>query len=54
MGDADQLVFETQGDENGLQPAGTPESVILMRVHASGVDAAYPTANSDDVAGGCL
>jgi hypothetical protein len=48
------LVLETQGDENGLQPAGTPESVILMRVLAAGVDPRFATANSDDVAGGCL
>ena len=48
------LVFETQGDEDGLQPSGTPESVILLRVLAAGVDPAFATANSDDVAGGCL
>jgi hypothetical protein len=48
------LVLETQGDENGLQPAGTPEGVILMRVLAAGIDPAFATANSDDVAGGCL
>ena len=45
------LVFETQGDEDGLQPAGTPERVILMRVLAAGVDPAFATANSGDVAG---
>ncbi len=48
------LVFETQSDEDGLQPAGTPESVILMRVLAAGVDPAFAVANSDDIAGGCL
>jgi hypothetical protein len=48
------LVLETQGAENGLQPEGAPASVILMRVVGAGVDPAYATANSGDVAGGCL
>lgn len=42
------LVFETQA-----QPA-EPERVILLRVLALGVDPRFATANSDDVAGGCL
>ncbi|GAA2720453.1 hypothetical protein [Cellulomonas aerilata] len=53
-GPSGTLVLETQGAEGGLQPEGTPESVVLMRVHAAGTEAAYPTASSDDVAGGCL
>ncbi len=53
-GDAGTLVFETQGDADGLQPAGTPESVILLRVLAAGIDPSFATANSDDIAGGCL
>lgn len=48
------LVFETQGDEDGLQPAGTPEQVILVRVLRAGADPQFATANSDWVAGGCL
>jgi hypothetical protein len=48
------LVFETQGPQSGLAAAGTPESVIVLRVLAAGVDPAFATANSDDVAGGCL
>ena len=48
------LVFETQGDEDGLQPAGTPERVILLRVLAAGIDPRFATANSDQIAGGCL
>lgn len=48
------LVFETQGDEDGLQPAGTPEQVILMRVLSPTADPDFATANSDWVAGGCL
>ncbi len=48
------LVFETQGDEDGLQPAGTPESVILLRVLLPGADPQFATANSDFVAGGCM
>ncbi|WP_157277193.1 hypothetical protein [Oerskovia sp. Root22] len=48
------LVFETQGDKDGLQPAGTPEQVILMRVLSPTADPDFATANSDWVAGGCL
>lgn len=48
------LVFETQGDADGLRPAGTPESIILVRVLAAGVDPAFATANSGDLAGTCL
>lgn len=48
------LVFETQGDDDGLQPAGTPEQVILMRVLTPASDPDFATANSDWVAGGCL
>ncbi|RXR25061.1 hypothetical protein EQW78_06285 [Oerskovia turbata] len=48
------LVFETQGDDDGLQPAGTPEQVILMRVLTPTADPDFATANSDWVAGGCL
>ncbi len=48
------LVFETQGDKDGLQPAGTPEQVILMRVLSLTADPDFATANSDWVAGGCL
>ena len=48
------LVFETQGDEDGQQPAGTPEQVILMRVLSPAADPDFATANSDWVAGGCL
>ncbi|KZM36219.1 hypothetical protein OJAG_10990 [Oerskovia enterophila] len=48
------LVFETQGDKDGLQPAGTPEQVILMRVLSPSADPDFATANSDWVAGGCL
>jgi hypothetical protein len=53
-GPAGYLVFETQGDDDGLQPAGTPERVILMRVLTPASDPDFATANSDWVAGGCL
>lgn len=48
------LVFETQGDKDGLQLAGTAEQVILMRVLSPTADPDFATANSDWVAGGCL
>lgn len=47
------LVFETQGDADGLQPPGTPDQVILMRVLLPGADPQFATANSAFVAGGC-
>ncbi|MFW2512429.1 hypothetical protein ACNI3K_01475 [Demequina sp. SO4-13] len=53
-GDEGYLVFETQGEESGLQPEGTPPTVILMRVLDDESDPDFATANSDDVAGGCL
>lgn len=48
------LVFETQGDADGLRPAGTEESVILIRVLAPGLDPAWGAANSGNVAGACF
>lgn len=48
------MVFETQGAESGLRPEGTPQSVILIRVLEPGYAPQFATANSDDVAGGCL
>ena len=48
------LVFETQGDADGLRPAGTQESVILVRVLAPGFDPAWGAANSGNVAGACF
>jgi hypothetical protein len=48
------LVLETQGDEDGLRAPGTAESVILIRVLEPGTDPEFATANTDDVAGGCL
>ncbi|MFW7415542.1 hypothetical protein [Demequina sp. SO4-18] len=53
-GDEGYLVFETQGEESGLQPEGTPPTVILMRVLDDGSDPDFGAANSDNVAGGCL
>ena len=50
---AGSLVFETQDDSQGLQPAGTPPTVILIRVLAPGVDPDFTTANSGNVAGAC-
>lgn len=47
------LAFETQGDADGLRPAGTAESVILIRVLAPGEPAEFATANSGDVADAC-
>lgn len=48
------LVFETQGPESGLREEGAVDSVILIRVLEPGASPEYGTANSDDVAGGCL
>ncbi len=48
------LAFETQGEASGLQPPGTPEQVILMRVLVAGSDPLFATANTDWMAGGCL
>jgi ABC-type Fe3+-hydroxamate transport system substrate-binding protein len=50
---AGTLVFETQDDSQGLQPAGTPPTVILVRVLAAGIDPDFTTANSGNVAGAC-
>ncbi|PVU82829.1 hypothetical protein DDP54_07215 [Cellulomonas sp. WB94] len=50
---AGALVFETQDDSQGIQPAGTPPTVILIRVLAAGVDPDFTTANSGNVAGSC-
>ena len=50
---AGTLVFETQDDSQGLQPAGTPPTVILVRVLAPGIDPDFTTANSGNVAGAC-
>lgn len=50
---AGSLVFETQDDSQGLQPAGTPSTVILIRVLAPGVEPDFTTANSGNVAGAC-
>jgi hypothetical protein len=50
---AGTLAFETQGDSGGLRPAGTPEGVILIRILEPGVDPAFATANSGDVADAC-
>jgi hypothetical protein len=50
---AGTLVFETQDDGQGLQPAGTPPTVILVRVLAPGIDPDFTTANSGNVAGAC-
>lgn len=47
------VAFETQGDAGGLRPAGTPEGVILIRILEPGVDPAFATANSGDVADAC-
>lgn len=52
--DRGALVFETQGDADGLQPAGTPERVILIRVLAPAYPPDFATANSGDVAGACF
>ena len=51
--DAGTLVFETQDDRDGLQPTGTPETVILMRVLAPGIDPDFATANSGWTADAC-
>lgn len=48
------LAFETQGDEHGLQPAGTAEKVVLMRALTSTGDPDFTAANTDQVAGGCF
>lgn len=48
------LVFETQGDKDGLQPAGTTEQVVLMRVLTPTADPDFATANTDWLAGGCM
>ncbi|MCL3860660.1 hypothetical protein [Actinotalea sp. K2] len=48
------LVFETQGEQDGLRPAGTPESVILVRVLVPDYSPEFATANSGDVAGACF
>lgn len=48
------LVFETQDDSDGLQPPGTPETVILMRVIWNGTSPDFASANSGDVAGACF
>lgn len=52
--DAGTLVFETQDDTTGLQPPGTPPTVILIRVLAADLDPDWPAANSGDVAGACF
>lgn len=52
-GEAGTLVLETQGDADGLRPAGTPESVILVRVLAAGNDPQFATANTGHVADSC-
>lgn len=52
--EAGTIAFETQGEAGGLRPAGTAESVILIRVLAPGVPPDFAAANTDDVAGGCL
>lgn len=51
---AGTIVFETQGDADGLRPAGTVESVILIRVLAPGYPAEFAAANSGNVAGACF
>lgn len=48
------IAFETQGDADGLRPAGTEEGVILIRVLSPGYPPEFAAANSDNVAGGCL
>lgn len=48
------VAFETQGDADGLRPAGTVESVILIRVLESGYPADFAAANSGNVAGACF
>lgn len=52
--DAGTLAFETQGDADGLRPAGTPEGVVLIRVLAPGQPADFAAANSGNVADACL
>lgn len=51
--EAGTLVFETQDDSDGLQPAGTPPTVILMRILAPGIDPDFATANTGWVADAC-
>ncbi|GAA3219405.1 hypothetical protein ACFP63_15895 [Oerskovia jenensis] len=48
------LSFETQGDKDGLQPAGTAEKVVHMSVLTSTADPDFARANTDQVAGGCF
>lgn len=48
------IAFETQGDADGLRPAGTEEGVILIRVLSPGYPPDFAAANSDNVAGGCM
>ena len=46
------VVFETQDDSDGFQPAGTPMTVIHMRVIDAGSDPDFAIANSGNT-GGC-
>ncbi len=48
------VAFETQGDADGLRPAGTEEGVILIRILAPDWPPTFATANSGDVAGACF
>lgn len=52
--DAGTVAFETQGDADGLRPAGTPEGVVLIRVLAPGQPAEFAAANSGNVADACF
>lgn len=52
--EAGTLVFETQGDADGMLPAGTPEMVVLIRVLEPGMSPEFAAANSGNVAGACF
>lgn len=51
--DAGTLVFEVQDDSQGLQPPGTPPTVVIIHVLGPGTDPDWTSANTDLVPGGC-